>query len=105
MKITYTLPRLENEKRLSRSFRTKWRRVYSILRRHELGHGRNYRLLAKRLKAGFSNLKPQKSCFAIKRAAKQLDKLLHKQDIRRNTRHETRDRGYLTRLQRRIERS
>lgn len=105
MKITYTLPRLENERRISRRFRSKWKRVYQILHRHELRHGRNYRLLAKKLTRDLRRLKPQRNCFALKRSAQKLDDKLHKWDIRRNRRFERGERGRFTRLQRRIERS
>ncbi len=105
MKITYTMPRLENETRVSAKFLSKWRRVYNILHRHELTHGRNYRLLARRLKAGLLKLAPRRNCFALKRAAKKLDEKLHKLDIKRNRRFETGERSRFTRLQRRIERS
>ena len=104
MKITYTLPRLENERRVSHRFRSKWKRVYRILQRHELRHGRNYRLLAKRLTRELRRLKPQRNCFALKRSAKKLDNKLHKLDIRRNRRFERGERARFTRLQRRIER-
>lgn len=105
MKITYILPRMENEKRVKRSFLAKWRRVYRTLLRHEHSHGRNYHILAQKLKAGLRKLKPQRNCFAIRRAAKSLDKRLHKQDIRRNQRFEGRERARFTRMRRRIERS
>ena len=105
MKITYTLPRLENEKSVSPSFRNKWRQVYGVLRRHEQRHGRNYQLLARKLKSGLMHLKPQKSCLAIKRSGNRLDALLHRQDLRRNLRQESSDRRQFTRLRRRIERS
>ncbi len=104
MKITYTLPRLENEKRQSRTFRAKWRRIYRILTKHEHVHGRNYRLLAKRFKAALRKLRPQATCRAVKRAIQSIDDRLHKQDLRRNRRFESRERGRFTRLKRQIER-
>jgi predicted secreted Zn-dependent protease len=105
MKITYVMPRMENEKRVSRRFLAKWHRVFRTLLRHEHAHGRNYQLLAKRLKAGLKRLKPAQNCFALNRAGKHLDKRLHQQDLKRNRRLEGRDRGKFTRMQRRIERS
>ena len=104
MKITYTMPRLENERRVSRRFRSKWKRVYRILQRHEHIHGKNYRQLAKRLTRELRRLKPQRNCFALKRSAQKLDDKLHKLDIRRNRRFESGERARFTRLQRRIER-
>ena len=104
MKITYTLPRLENEKRVSRRFRSKWKRVFRTLHRHEQTHGRNYKRLAKRLTRELRKLRPQRNCFALRRAAKKLDDKLHKWDIRRNRRFESGERARFTRLQRRIER-
>ncbi len=104
MKITYTLPRLENERQVSHRFRSKWKQVYNILHRHELRHGRNYKFLAKKLTHDLQRLKPQRNCFALKRSARRLDDKLHNQDIRRNRRLESGERRRLTRLQRRIER-
>ncbi len=104
MKITYTMPRLENEKRVSGRFRSKWKRVYRTLLTHELAHGRNYKRLAKRLTRELRKLRPQRNCFALKRSAKKLDDKLHNWDIRRNRRFESGERARFTRLQRRIER-
>lgn len=104
MKITYTLPRLENEKRVSRRFRSKWQRVYKILSSHERAHGRNYRTFATHLANALKKMAPQSSCYELRRAGKRLDKKLHRQSTRRNRRFDNRERGRLTRLQRRIER-
>jgi len=98
------MTRLENEKRVSGRFRSKWKRVYRTLLTHELAHGRNYKRLAKRLTRELRKLRPQRNCFALKRSAKKLDDKLHNWDIRRNRRFESGERARFTRLQRRIER-
>ncbi len=104
MRITYTMPRLENEKRISPRFLSKWKQVYKILHRHELTHGRNYMTFARHLTSGLQKLAPRKNCFELRRAGKRLDKKLHRQSTRRNKRFDDRERGRLTRLQRGIER-
>ena len=71
MKITYTMPRLENEKRVSNRFRSKWKRVYRTLQRHEQTHGRNYKRLAKRLTRELRKLRPQTELLRIKTRGKE----------------------------------
>ncbi|MEP4773097.1 MAG: DUF922 domain-containing protein [Rhizobiaceae bacterium] len=86
MRISYVLPRLVRPQRLRSSHQSRWRRIHSMIRRHEDQHGRYYRLFANQLQRSLAAIPPQRSCAAIRKLEKQIKKRLEKASVRRNRR-------------------
>lgn len=86
MQIKYILPRLSRPKKLRPSHLGRWRRIRSMIERHEQQHGRYYRLFANQLQNSLASIRPQRNCAAVRRLEQQIKKRLESASVRRNRR-------------------
>lgn len=86
MRIYYVLPQLSRPQSLSRSHRSRWRRISSMITRHERQHGRLYRQFARQLQAALSKMPPRQSCAQLRSKQRQLTRRLEQANIHRNRR-------------------
>lgn len=92
MKITYQMPKLASTRGVSKRHRRNWKRMYSLLNKHERTHGLFYKQFAKKVYASLRKLKSERSCSALERSAARLVSKLGKADKKRNVRFDRRDR-------------
>ena len=84
MQIYLTLPRLSSRARLNRRDASKWRRISSMIERHERHHARLYRRFANDLRRALLRMKPQRNCHDFRRLERQLTERLENLSKRRN---------------------
>lgn len=84
MQIYYFVPKLSRPKQLRARDHSKWRRIASMILRHEKQHGRFYKRLAKELQVTLARMKPQKSCSKFKSMERKIRAKLEKRDKSRN---------------------
>ena len=97
MTIEYELPRLRDERRVSRAERTRWRRMLKLLTDHERTHGRFYRELAAKTHRTLTRLPGQRDCRRLERLA---DATVKKMSARNQKRNDDFDRGDRNRYRR-----
>ena len=99
MRISYIVPKLTNSSRLSPGHLNRWRKIKSMIVRHENQHGRYYRTFAHQLQAALASIRPQQSCSQVRVLEKKITKRLKAQSIRRNRNY---DRGQYAPFNRRL---
>jgi predicted secreted Zn-dependent protease len=86
MQIIYFVPKLSRPKHLRARDHSKWRKIATMILRHERQHGRFYKRLAGELQRALLKMKPQKSCSKFKSIERKVRKELEKRDKSRNRR-------------------
>ncbi|MFD0917955.1 DUF922 domain-containing protein [Pseudahrensia aquimaris] len=89
--IKYVLPKLASTRGVSARERKKWKRMKSLLVKHERTHGRFYKELAKKTERSIKRMAPAKSCQQLERNALKLAKKLSAEDSARNDLFDARD--------------
>ena len=90
--IVYTLPKLRNERTVSKRQRAKWKRMYRLLRNHELTHGKLYKKFAQNVRSGLLGMSRSSSCRKLDKKANKLVSALSAKDSLANDRFDENDR-------------
>ena len=100
LSITYTLPKLTQEKAVPSKELAKWRRMLDLLIRHERTHGLYYKQMAEKVHRSLVRMKPQSNCTSQKQSAKALVKKLSQENKLLNDRFDERDHKNYRQMQR-----
>ncbi len=97
LKVTYEMPKLRSTRGVSKRNRSKWKRMYGLLNKHERTHGLYYKQFARKVYNSLRRMEAPKSCPALEKNADRLVKHLAQADKKRNVDFDRRDRrNYLT---------
>lgn len=98
--ITYTMPRARSERRLKRSTRRTWKKMYALLHKHEQVHGRYFKRFAREAYSALRRIPPQRYCRSILRRADKIIDRLDDKDGARNDRFDANDKRNYRRMSR-----
>ncbi len=90
--IVYTLPKLRNERAVSKRHRSKWRRMFNLLSKHEKVHGKLYKQFARNVRREILRMPRASSCRKLDRQAIKIVKTLSEKDSLANDRFDLKDR-------------
>ncbi|MEP1206446.1 MAG: DUF922 domain-containing protein [Rhizobiaceae bacterium] len=97
LKVTYEMPKLASTRGVSKRHRSKWKKMYNLLNKHERTHGLYYKQFARKVYASLRKMKSAKSCSALEKKAAKIVDSLAAADKKRNVRFDRRDRrNYLS---------
>lgn len=85
MTIYFILPQLSASARLSKNHKSRWKRIYSMIRNHENRHGRYYRQFANELHHALTRMKPMKNCSALFQTERKIRRRLEQRNQNRNS--------------------
>ncbi|PCH45763.1 MAG: hypothetical protein COC23_05600 [Hyphomicrobiales bacterium] len=102
MNIVYDLPRLSSRDRLSKTHKSRWRRISLMIKNHENRHGRYYRQFARELHNSLRQMKPRTNCRDFKREENRLRKSFERRNSARNRRFDARSYPRFNRRLRRL---
>ena len=92
LKTTYVLPKLSSTRGVSKRQLQKWRRMHSLLKKHERTHGKFYKQFGQKVYASLRKMKAAKTCRQLDRNAAAIVARLGAEDKRRNVKFDQRDR-------------
>ena len=92
LEILYTLPKLRNERNVSKRQRSKWRRMFTLLNRHEKVHGKLYKQFARNVRNKLLRMPRASSCRKLDRQAAKIVSALSEKDSLANDRFDMKDR-------------
>lgn len=91
MQIVLRLPKLQNQNAVEKKHLRTWKRMRSILEKHEAVHVRYYRQLGAEIEEGLKRLPAQSSCRKLRTKAARLVKKLKRKNRIKNERFDARD--------------
>ena len=92
LEIVYTLPKLRNERTVSKRHRSKWQRMFRLLSRHEKMHGKLYKQFAHNVRRKLLKMSRASSCRKLDREASKIVEILSEQDSQANDLFDLKDR-------------
>ncbi len=92
LEIVYTLPKLRNERSVSKRQRSKWRRMFNLLNKHEKVHGKLYKQFARNVRSQLLRMPRASSCRKLDRQATKIVSALSEKDSLTNDRFDLKDR-------------
>ncbi len=90
--IVYTLPKLRNARAVSKRQRSKWRRMFNLLSKHEKVHGKLYKQFARNVRNQLLRMPRASSCRKLDRQAGKIVNALSEKDSLANDRFDLKDR-------------
>lgn len=97
LKVVYEMPKLTSTRRVSKKNRSKWKKMYGLLNKHERTHGLYYKQFARKVYKSLRQMKAARTCSDLEKNAARIVEKLAKADKKRNVDFDRRDRrNYLT---------